>query len=46
MNFLNNVSFAIVAGFGGYLAYKGHVTIGIVVIFVEYARQFTRPPMN
>lgn len=43
MNFLNNVSFAIVAGFGGYLAYKGHVTIGIVVIFVEYARQFTRP---
>lgn len=43
MNFLNNISFAIVAGFGGYLAYKGHVTIGTIVIFVEYARQFTRP---
>lgn len=43
MNFLNNLSFALVAGVGGYLAYKGHVTVGTIVIFVEYARQFTRP---
>lgn len=43
MNLLNNMSFALVAGFGGYLAYKGQVTIGTIVIFVEYARQFTRP---
>lgn len=43
MNLLNNLSFALIAGVGGYLAYKGHVTIGTIVIFVEYARQFTRP---
>ena len=43
MNFLNNISFAIVAGIGGILAFYGHVSIGIIVIFTEYARQFTRP---
>ncbi|RNF40102.1 ABC transporter ATP-binding protein [Planococcus salinus] len=43
MNFLNNGSFAIVAGVGGILALNGAVTIGVIVIFTEYARQFTRP---
>lgn len=43
MNMLNNASFAIVAGVGGLLALSGHVTIGTIVIFSEYARQFTRP---
>lgn len=43
MNMLNNASFAIVAGVGGILALNGHVTIGTIVIFSEYARQFTRP---
>lgn len=43
MNALNNTSFAIVAGIGGILALNGHVTIGTIVIFTEYARQFTRP---
>ncbi|WP_332651767.1 ABC transporter ATP-binding protein [Lysinibacillus sp. 54212] len=43
MNGLNNMSFAIVAGIGGLLALKGHVSIGTIVIFTEYARQFTRP---
>ena len=43
MNMLNNISFAIVAGIGGLLALNGLVTIGIIVIFAEYARQFTRP---
>ncbi|PLR76841.1 multidrug ABC transporter ATP-binding protein [Bacillus sp. V3-13] len=43
MNFLNNLSFAIIAGIGGLLALKGMVTIGVMVIFAEYARQFTRP---
>lgn len=43
MNFLNNISFAIVAGVGGILAFNGQVTIGVIVIFTEYARQFTRP---
>jgi len=43
MNVLNNLSFAIVAAAGGVLALKGAVTIGTIVIFTEYARQFTRP---
>jgi ATP-binding cassette subfamily B multidrug efflux pump len=43
MNMLNNASFAIVAGVGGILAVNGHVSIGTIVIFSEYARQFTRP---
>ncbi|MCP1143417.1 ABC transporter ATP-binding protein [Lysinibacillus endophyticus] len=43
MNLLNNMSFAIVAGIGGILAFNGYVSIGTIVIFTEYARQFTRP---
>lgn len=43
MNGLNNLSFAIVAGIGGIMAIKGYITIGVIVIFESYARQFTRP---
>ncbi|MFD0710449.1 ABC transporter ATP-binding protein [Paenibacillus sp. GCM10027626] len=45
MNSLNNLSFAIVAGVGGVLAITGSgtVTVGVIIIFVEYSRQFTRP---
>jgi ATP-binding cassette subfamily B multidrug efflux pump len=43
MNMLNNLSFAIVAGVGGYLALTGNISIGTIVIFTEYSRQFTRP---
>ena len=43
MNTLNSLSFAIVAFVGGLLAYHGHISIGTIVIFTEYARQFTRP---
>ncbi|MBJ6361848.1 ABC transporter ATP-binding protein [Paenibacillus sp. GCM10012307] len=43
MNALNNMSFAIIAGIGGILAIRGAITVGIIIIFVEYARQFTRP---
>lgn len=43
MNALNNFSFAIIAGIGGLLAFGGHVTIGTLLVFVEYSRQFTRP---
>ncbi len=43
MNVLNNGSFALIAGAGGVLALKGMVTIGTIVIFAEYSRQFTRP---
>lgn len=45
MNYLNNLSFGIVAGIGGILALNqtAGVTVGVIVIFAEYARQFTRP---
>ncbi|GAB3070152.1 ABC transporter ATP-binding protein [Salinicoccus sesuvii] len=45
MNMLNNISFTVVAGVGGLLALSGNdvVTIGTIVVFAEYARQFTRP---
>ncbi|AJD90505.1 multidrug ABC transporter ATP-binding protein [Jeotgalibacillus malaysiensis] len=43
MNFLNNLSFAVIALVGGVLALNGYITIGVIVIFVEYSRQFTRP---
>ena len=45
MNMLNNISFAIVAGAGGLIALytDGLVTIGTIVFFAEFARQFTRP---
>lgn len=43
MNVLNNLSFAIVAGIGGLLAIRGSVTVGVIIVFVEYTRQFTRP---
>lgn len=45
MNMLNNLSFTIVAGIGGLLALTTDniVTVGTIVVFAEYARQFTRP---
>ncbi|MBP3952433.1 ABC transporter ATP-binding protein [Bacillus suaedae] len=45
MNVLNNLSFAVIAGIGGWLALgeQSPVTIGMIVIFAEYSRQFTRP---
>ncbi|WP_339319740.1 ABC transporter ATP-binding protein [Paenibacillus sp. FSL R10-2734] len=43
MNGLNNLSFAIVAGVGGLLAIRGAITVGVIIVFVEYTRQFTRP---
>ncbi len=43
MNLLNFLSFGLIALFGGILAIKGQITVGVIVIFTEYARQFTRP---
>lgn len=43
MNVLNNLSFAIIAGTGGIFALNGMISIGVIVIFTEYSRQFTRP---
>ncbi|AOZ93803.1 ABC transporter ATP-binding protein [Paenibacillus crassostreae] len=43
MNTLNNLSFALIAGVGGILVIRGEISIGVIIIFIEYARQFTRP---
>lgn len=46
MNTLNNFSFAIIVGIGGFIALSTNqttVSIGIIVTFSTYARQFTRP---
>ncbi|GAB3069282.1 ABC transporter ATP-binding protein [Virgibacillus ainsalahensis] len=44
MNMLNFLSFGMIALVGGILAINTElVTVGIIVIFTEYARQFTRP---
>ncbi|WP_077308749.1 ABC transporter ATP-binding protein [Terribacillus halophilus] len=45
MNMLNNISFAVIAGIGALLIGYGQagITVGTIVIFLEYSRQFTRP---
>lgn len=44
MNMLNNLSYAFIVGVGGVLVLlTGKISIGVIVIFVEYSRQFTRP---
>ncbi|MEF3302408.1 ABC transporter ATP-binding protein [Paenibacillus sp. GYB003] len=42
-NVINNASFALIAAIGGWMAIGGYTTIGIVVSFLNYSRQFTRP---
>lgn len=43
MNAINNISFVIIAAFGGYFAINGTITIGIISAFIIYAKQFGRP---
>ncbi|KRE45876.1 ABC transporter ATP-binding protein [Paenibacillus sp. Soil522] len=43
MNALNNLSFAIIAGIGAIFVLNDSITVGVIVIFAEYSRQFTRP---
>jgi ATP-binding cassette subfamily B protein/subfamily B ATP-binding cassette protein MsbA len=43
MDVLSTIDTAIVAGFGGYLAIEGIVTVGVVVAFLQYVRNFFRP---
>lgn len=43
MNLLNNASFALVAGVGGWLGVNGIITIGVIASFTNYVKQFTRP---
>jgi ATP-binding cassette, subfamily B, multidrug efflux pump len=43
MNFVGNLSLAIVAGAGGWMALRGLVTVGTIASFINYTRQFGRP---
>lgn len=43
MNVLNNLSFAIIAGVGGFLVIRHIITVGIIASFITYSKQFTRP---
>ena len=43
MNVINNLGFAAIAFTGGYMAFKGLVSPGIIASFVAYSRQFVRP---
>jgi len=43
MDVLSTLAMAIVAGYGGYLAIGGLVTVGMVVAFLRYVQQFFRP---
>lgn len=45
MNITSLLSVIIVIAYGGYLAYKGAVSIGVVVAFIQYAQRF-RGPIN
>ena len=43
MNFVNNLSIAVVAASGGYMAVKNLITVGIIAAFMNYTQQFSRP---
>lgn len=43
MNFVNHLSFILIASIGGYMALKELATIGVVVAFLNYSKQFSRP---
>lgn len=43
MNVMKNSSFAIIAAAGGWMALEDMVTIGVVVSFLSYSRQFNDP---
>ncbi len=40
---LSTIATVLVTGFGGYLAFNGEITVGIVVAFLSYSQQFFRP---
>jgi ATP-binding cassette subfamily B protein len=43
MNVLNNLSFAIVAGAGGWMVVIKLISVGTIAAFINYSKQFTRP---
>ena len=43
MNVMRNISFAIIAAAGSWMAYEQAITVGVVVSFLTYSRQFSDP---
>ncbi|WP_352420477.1 ABC transporter ATP-binding protein [Proteiniborus sp.] len=43
MNVINNFGFGVIAIFGGSLAVKGIISVGVIASFISYSKQFTRP---
>ena len=43
MKVINNISFVIIAAFGGYFAINHIISIGVISAFIVYAKQFGRP---
>ena len=43
MNLINNLSFLLVVAAGGWLALGGSITVGVIITFMMYSRQFGRP---
>jgi ATP-binding cassette subfamily B protein/subfamily B ATP-binding cassette protein MsbA len=43
MDVLSTLDTAIVAGFGGFLAVQGSVSVGVLVAFLQYVQNFFRP---
>lgn len=43
MNIISNLGFILIAGFGGWFAIKGIITIGTIQAFILYSKQFSRP---
>lgn len=46
MNVINNLSFAFIACAGGILSVKGAISVGVVVSFLTYSKQFGQPLNN
>lgn len=43
MNVMNNLSFALIAAVGGFMVLNDWTTVGIIVSFLNYSKQFQRP---
>ncbi|AIQ58596.1 multidrug ABC transporter ATP-binding protein [Paenibacillus borealis] len=43
MNLINNLDFALIASVGGWMAFNGLATVGVIVSMLNYAKQFSRP---
>ena len=43
MGLIRNLTFALIAGVGGWMVLQDWITIGLVAAFINYARNFSRP---